>query len=230
MRKLFTSVVAAFLVGACSSVPVPTFDGQGDRDQSPETIAPVVSEQSENTVEQEPVAILTTPVAILTKDVDERTKVLFTQALEAMAASDTAVATALLLDITERKPNLAGPWVNLSILAEQQGDMESASKYLATALEKNPNNCDALAREGVEHRRAGRFDDAEASYLKCLKQNPGHTLANLNLGILYELYMGRYAEALALYHEYQLAVVEPNPKVNIWIADLERRVAAIAQR
>lgn len=223
MRKLFTSVVAAFLVGACSSVPVPTFDGQGDRDQSPETVAPVVSEQSENTVEQE-------PVAILTKDVDERTKVLFTQALEAMAASDTAVATALLLDITERKPNLAGPWVNLSILAEQQGDMESASQYLATALEKNPNNCDALAREGVEHRRAGRFDDAEASYLKCLKQNPGHTLANLNLGILYELYMGRYAEALALYHEYQLAVVEPNPKVNIWIADLERRVAAIAQR
>ena len=222
MRKLFTSVTVSLLVSACSSVPLPMVDREPAQSMQ-EMPAPELPEQTLEAVSQEPVAILTT-------DADERTRVLFTQALEAMAEADTTVATALLLDITERKPNLAGPWVNLSILAEQQGDLASANQYLVTALEKNPNNCDALTLEGVQHRREGRFVEAEASYLKCLQQSPTHVLANLNLGILYELYMGRYAEALAFYNEYQLAVVEPNPKVNIWIADLERRVAAIAQR
>ena len=52
----------------------------------------------------------------------------------------------------------------------------------------------------------------------------------LNLAILYELYMGRYAEALAAYQDYQLVLDEPDTKVNGWLIDLERRVAAYAQR
>ena len=222
MHKLFTSLLLVLLVGACGSMPVPRVDRGSDTVDGDAVLRQPIEAQTDST---QPVVVVAPNVKV-----DDRTSALFTQALEAMATSKDTVASALLLEITERQPELAGPWVNLSILAEKQGDAEVARRYLDIALEKNPNNCDALVRLGVAHRVEGEFSDAEASYQRCLEANPSHSHANLNLGILYELYMGKYPEALALYHEYQLAIAEPDPKVNIWISDLERRVAALAAR
>ena len=57
-----------------------------------------------------------------------------------------------------------------------------------------------------------------------MKQVPGFKDAYLNLGILYELYLGRLPEALAAYRQYQSLSSEPNRKVVGWVVDLERRL------
>jgi hypothetical protein len=54
--------------------------------------------------------------------------------------------------------------------------------------------------------------------------------AYLNLAILYELYMGRFADALLAYQDYQLALPQPDSRVSGWMMDLERRISALATR
>ena len=136
----------------------------------------------------------------------------------------------LFSELTQSQPELAGPWVNLGHIHLQHGKPEAAQTSFEQALRANPFNCDAHNQLGVMARRDGRFTDAETHYLDCLQADPGYGRARLNLGILYELYMGRLGEALATYHDYQANLIEPDARVNGWVMDLERRVAAIAKR
>lgn len=216
MRKLSTSLLLALLISGCSNVPLLK---QSNLEAQDRTEAQAGTSYAD--------AALTLVPAV---EIEPQIQALFDQALQSMMEGNQQAASALFLEITEKQPELAGPWVNLSILAESRGDPESAEGYLATALEKNPGNCDALVRLGVRQRKAGEFSSAEQSYRQCLQYRPHHAQASLNLGILYELYMGRYSDALVMYQDYQLAQVEPDPKVDIWMSDLERRVAALARR
>lgn len=163
-------------------------------------------------------------------DVKARNQEKFTRALQLMQADDWAIAEQMLSEITQDQPELAGPWVNLALSQLALGDRDRAQASLAQALVANPYNCDALNQLGMLAREAGEFSQAEEHYTRCIEANPTYLAARLNLGILYDLYMGRYGEALAVYQDYQLARSEPDPRVNGWLLDLERRVAALAQR
>ena len=76
----------------------------------------------------------------------------------------------------------------------------------------------------MAERRAGNFDAARSAYEKALIADPAHAKAQLNLGILYDLYLQRPAQALTAYEAFQAAQDEADPQVDIWIADVKRRV------
>jgi tetratricopeptide (TPR) repeat protein len=86
--------------------------------------------------------------------------------------------------------------------------------------------CSARNELGVLLRRRGEFAAAEAHYLACLEHQPDFQPAHLNLGILYELYLGRLEEALAAYRRYQALAAQPDRKVGVWVVDLERRLGS----
>jgi len=90
----------------------------------------------------------------------------------------------------------------------------------------NPGNCAARTELGVLLRQRGEFDAAEDHYLACLEYRPEYQAAYLNLGILYDLYLGRLDDALAAYRQYQSLASEPDNRVNGWVVDLERRVGS----
>ena len=115
-------------------------------------------------------------------------------------------------------------------LAAERADAQGALAAFEAALEANPLNCDALNAMGVMARERGEFDTAETLYRTCVNYDPTYAAAYLNLGILYELYLGRFPEALAAYQDYQLLLDEPDQLVAGWLLDLERRVANLAAR
>ncbi len=122
-------------------------------------------------------------------------------------------------------PGYSGPHVNLAIIYQAQGRLEEAQEALDTALALNPSSAAALNQQGILHRRNGQFADAESAYLKAVTVNPEYPLAHLNLGILNELYLGRLADALVSYQNYQALTVEEDETVARWITDLTRRTA-----
>jgi Flp pilus assembly protein TadD len=133
-------------------------------------------------------------------------------------------AEVLLLEITASQPELAGPWFNLGkvyLALERPEDARFAFEQAALA---NPRNCAVLNELGVLSRRAGDFEAAETRYLQCIEVRPDDAIAHLNLGILYELYLGRLADALDHYRRYQSMQSEPDRKVAGWVVDLERRL------
>ena len=162
--------------------------------------------------------------------VDPRAQEEFESALAVLRSGELADAKTRFAKLSQRYPELAGPWVNLGYIHLHSGEIDAAEYHFAEALKANPQNCHALNQLGVIARRAGRFADAEKHYAACIDANPNYANAHLNLAILYELYMGRLGEALAAYNEYQLVLPEPDKKVGGWMMDLERRVAAIAKR
>lgn len=162
------------------------------------------------------------PVAV--PEVRSRNADRFVKATEALRAGRLTEAEGLLLQITDEQPELAGPWINLAEVFIAQGREDAARLALDKAIEANPANCAARTELGVMLRREGNFSGAESHYRACLEAAPDYRDAYLNLGILYELYLGRLEDALAAYRRYQLLASEPDRRVAGWVMDLERRL------
>src|SRR5690606_873070 len=106
------------------------------------------------------------------------------------------------------------------------GETEKAAQAFTQAIAANANNLDAYNQLGILKREAGDFTGAEEQYQQALAIWPFHPASHRNLGILYDLYMGRGEEALRHYQAYQQLLPEPDKVVNGWIVDLERRIGA----
>ena len=152
--------------------------------------------------------------------------VAFNEAVAAIREERLGDAEILLLAITVDQPELAGPWINLGQIYVTQEDFENAQLAFEQAVGANPHNCIARNELAVLLRRSGKFSTAEAHYRACIEVTPGFKEAYLNLGILYELYFGRLADALDLYRHYQTLLPEPDRRVQGWVMDLERRVGS----
>lgn len=219
MRRVFTSTLfGVMLLSGCAGVPLPSIPLPGLN-------APEPREVSVETPAESPVRAPANVPRIRSGN-----EALFARATELMMEGKPDAAEVLLLELTESQPELAGPWVNLGIIHQQRNDSGAAIQAYESALIANPDNCDALNQLGVLARQAGDFSAAESYYTACVRSQPDYAAAHLNLAVLYELYMGRLTEALVSYHEYQLAVTEPDNQVAGWVVDLERRVSALAKR
>lgn len=150
----------------------------------------------------------------------------FARATELLQAGRLVEAEALLLQVTDDQPELAGPWINLAQVFLAQSRDDDAVAALEQAVLANPGNCAARTDLGVLLRKRGEFSAAESHYLACLEYQPDYHAAYLNLGILYDLYLGRLSDALAAYRQYQALTAEPDGRVNIWVVDLERRLGS----
>lgn len=150
----------------------------------------------------------------------------FRNALVAMQSEDWSVAEKQLRDLHQKYPELSGPLVNLGIVQWRQNKLDEADKMFAQALTVNPINNDAYVQYGFFLRDQGRFADAEKVYLKALKVWPHNAAAHRNLGILYDLYMGKFEAALKHYEMVLRLSSEPNKEVEGWIIDLKRRLAS----
>lgn len=210
MSKAFTSSLLASLVMAvlhgCA-----TLDGAGSAAAGDRAAAPHAAGHAVGVDEQEPV-------------VSTHNRASFVRATELLRSGRLVEAEALLLQVTDDQPELAGPWINLARVFVAQDREDDAVAALDQAVLANPGNCAARTELGVLLRRRGEFEAAEAHYLACLERQPGYEAAYLNLGILYDLYLGRLADALAAYRQYQSLAIEPDRQVDVWVVDLQRRL------
>ena len=126
--------------------------------------------------------------------------------------------------LLEENPGLLSPRFNLAAMSYSAGDQEDAESLLKKILAIDATHKQANNLLGVIARERGEFDQAETYYRAALTEDPGFAPAIRNLGILLDLYQGRFQEALSLYEQYQSLQSEPDPKVKDWIFDLKRRI------
>ncbi len=148
----------------------------------------------------------------------------FRFAVEALRGGNQDLAEQQLKEMLDNYPYLSGPAYNLAVLKKQQEDIEQAKHYLQIALERNAQNFDALNLQAQILREEGEFDQAEQVYQSIIKAWGGYAPAYRNIGVLYDLYMGRTEEALVYYRQYNYMLKEPDAQVNGWIVDIERRL------
>ncbi len=149
----------------------------------------------------------------------------FDDALAALEQQQWQAAETDLLWITEHHPELSGPYLNLALLYQRSQQPDKVEPAFRQAIAATPDNVAAYNQYAIYLRQQGRFADAEAQYLRALEVWPDSPNTHLNLGILYDLYMGQLQQALKHYRAYQALQPEPDRRVQGWIVDTERRLA-----
>lgn len=163
------------------------------------------------------------PVQVLPPQAQDA-EVPFRSALYAMRENHLREAEQRLRYLTMRFPNLAGPYVNLGIIYEATDRPDEAVTAFEKAVELNPGNVDAYNRLAVALRTQGKFKAARDTYLRALVAQPKDATTHLNLGILYDLYLWQWDEALAQYQESQRLRQKPDKVVAGWISELKQRI------
>ncbi|MEH6344170.1 MAG: tetratricopeptide repeat protein [Bermanella sp.] len=138
-------------------------------------------------------------------------------------------AELILKKMISHYPQLAGPYANLGVVFTRQKKWNEAKKVLLEGELKNPKNIKILNQLGYVYRNSGDFKKAEKTYLKAIKKAPGETAAYINVGILYDIYMGDFNQASRYYQKYQTMLSKPDRKVAGWIVDINRRAGIKTQ-
>lgn len=128
-----------------------------------------------------------------------------------------------LKNMLEEYPQLSGPAYNLAVLSKEKGNIEESLAYLDIAIERNSYNFDAKNMYASIMREQGDFEAAEEIYDDILKAWGGYAPAYRNLGILYDLYLGKPDVAVVFYRQYNALLDSPDSQVAGWIVDIERR-------
>lgn len=127
-------------------------------------------------------------------------------------------------------PDASGPPTNLGILAVREGRHRQAQALLEEALLRNPDNLVARNWLGHSHRQNRRPESAERAWLAAVERDPDYTAAHINLGQLYEDVLADLPAAVRHYRAAYESDPEGALRVLPWIARLEDRLQADAQR
>ncbi len=166
----------------------------------------------------------------------------YVKAVKPMTKGDYEKAAVNLEEFVENYPGYPGAHVNLAISYDKLERPDDAYAQLDVAEELIDNYPPALNQRGAMQRRKGDFTAAEKSWKRAVKEDPAYLNGWYNLGVLYDLYLQDLPQALSSYEEYQrqlvsggendsflglgepTAINEPDPEVQRWIVDLERRI------
>lgn len=148
----------------------------------------------------------------------------FTDATRAMRNKQWALAESLLQKVVAENSKLSGAYLNLGLVYRAQKEDKRAEQAFNDAIAANHTNLDAYNQLAILQREAGNFSGAETNYKKALSLWPFHPESHKNIAILYDLYMGKSAEALPHYEAYLQLLGGEDKQATSWIADLQRRL------
>ena len=211
--RLFAGLLLAVLLAGCTTTSGPTTSG------GKEPASAVRKDRRPATVEMRDTGFTVSEVVRIDSDVRRD----YQQAIFLLEAGRFEEGAGLLESVVEQAPEVTIPHIDLGVAYARLGDYEKAESALRAALSLAPNHPAALNELGILQRRTGRFSAARASYERALAIHPGFHFALLNLGVLCDLYLEDLACAHASYTKYAEIVVD-DPRLDIWIADIESRL------
>ena len=85
---------------------------------------------------------------------------------------------------------------------------------------------DQQIRQGISYRKEGQFDKARLSYLDAINRDAKNSVAMLDLGILYDLYLDEREHALEMYQAFLNLHPDGDAEVSKWIREVSSRKPA----
>jgi tetratricopeptide (TPR) repeat protein len=100
--------------------------------------------------------------------------------------------------VVEEGGTFKTPYMDLGIIAAEEGDFAEAMRYYEKALEIDPHFAPALYNMGNALASQGEFRRAADAYQRALASDPEFLMAYENLGISF-IRMGRFEDALSVF-------------------------------
>jgi Flp pilus assembly protein TadD len=158
--------------------------------------------------------------------VDPGVQQAFDRAGQALRGGRIEEAERMYRALAQSQPELAGPHAGLGVIHRHAGRLPEAVAEFEQATKLSPRQPVYWNQLGVTYRLQGKFEKARDAYEQALALDPGYASAVLNLGILYDLYLGDAKRALELYDRYLALSPSGDTAVAKWVADLKNRKPA----
>jgi Flp pilus assembly protein TadD len=225
MLRAGLSAALCLIAGGCATVSAPL---KAMQESVTSTIAKVTAPDAPAAAPAPAAAASAVPVAAAPPPEPElpvapATQRAYDDARRALAAGRTQDAERAFRALTLSNPELGGPHAQLGLMHRQAGKLSDAIAEFEFAVKANPKQPVYHNQLGITYRQAGQFAKAKDAYERAIELDAGYTAAQLNLAILYDLYLRDSAQALALYERYQVQSAGKDATVTKWIADLKNR-------
>lgn len=131
-------------------------------------------------------------------------------------------AKEIFLQFNEERPELAGPYANLAIIALKQEQPKKALELVQICLSKNSKLPQALNLLAYLEQRKGEAQSAEKHYLEAIKYKNNYALAHYNLALLYDIYFQDIAKAIPHYEIYLKLTNYKDKNTADWLEQIKR--------
>lgn len=145
-------------------------------------------------------------------------------ALDAFQSGNLEASAKMLEALIKHFPDYQTPYVTLGLVLKKLERYEEAETNYHYALKLNKHYAEVYNQLAVMYREQGKLDQALQTYEQGLSIAPNHAGLNLNLGILYDLYLRQPQKALLHYQTYYDEVPDTDIPVKLWISDLQQRL------
>lgn len=150
----------------------------------------------------------------------------FDDALRALRAGRIDDAERGFKAVAQSNPELGGPHANLGVIYRQAGKLAESAAALERAVKASPEQPLYFNQLGITYRHQGQFAKARSAYERAVALDDNYAAAQLNLGILFDLYLRDGPRALESYERYMALSGGKDATVAKWVTDLKNRKPA----
>lgn len=123
----------------------------------------------------------------------------------------------------EERPELAGPYANLAIIALKNNEPEKALELVKIALAKNPNLAQALNLLAYLEQVSGEIKKAEKHYKEAIKNKNDYAIAHYNIALLYDVYLQDIESAIPHYERYMQLINNKDKSTADWLEQIKNQ-------
>lgn len=219
--KLAVIAVTCVFVAACAQkVSLPGLEDKVELKETSQFIPRQKYDEKQMAISYEPIE---NPYLAQRGRVDKGSVLLFIEAKKAIKKKDYKTAKSKLLVITGNDDSLAGPWVLMGEIAQEQKELEKAVEYYQKAIDINSENVNAYTGLAHVQRQMGKFNVAQNTLAEALRIWPDFPEAHLNIGVLYDVYLNKPVLAQQHMEAFLFLAKKETEQAEVWFEEVKGR-------
>jgi len=131
-------------------------------------------------------------------------------------------AKEIFVEFKSERPELAGPYANLAVIALKRNNPDEAFNLVKIAVEKNPKLPQALNLLAYLEQMNGEITSALNHYKQAIKNKSDYALAHYNIALLYDVYMQDVENAIPHYERYMKLTNNKDKNTADWLEQIKR--------
>lgn len=120
------------------------------------------------------------------------------------------------------RPELAGPYANLAIIALKENNSDEALKLVTIAVQKNPKLAQALNLLAYLEQQKGDITSAVNHYKQAIENKEDYAIAHYNIALLYDVYLQDVDKAIPHYEKYMKLINNKDKKTADWLEQIKQ--------
>ncbi|MCK4865270.1 MAG: tetratricopeptide repeat protein [Gammaproteobacteria bacterium] len=128
----------------------------------------------------------------------------------------------IFVEFKYERPELAGPYANLAVIALKRNNPDEAIKLVKIAVEKNPKSSQALNLLAYLEQMKGEITSALNHYKQAIQNNNNYAIAHYNIALLYDVYMQDVENAIPHYERYMKLTNNKDKNTADWLEQIKR--------